>query len=202
MSTKKILIITGDAGESYETLFAIHRFRESYYEPVIASNKVKRLNLVIHELEPGWDTYRERPGYCVPSDISFGDVDVSDYDAVLLIGGRAPEFLRHDPQVLRILKEFDQQQKWLFAICHGIQILTVAGLVKGKKVTCYEHVHSEAEAYGATYIRSEEAVRDGRLVTGQTWQSHPEFYRLVFQCLMENESATTIENRSIAAGIV
>ncbi len=187
MEKGKILIITGDAGESYETLYAIHRFRESYYQPVIASNKVKRLNLVIHELEPGWDTYRERPGYCVSSDISFEDVNASDFIAVLLIGGRAPEFLRHDPEVLRILREFDQQQKWIFSICHGIQILTVAGLVKGKNLTCYEHVHSEAEAYGGNYFPDQEAVRDGRLVTGQTWQSHPEFYRLVFECLNEEK---------------
>ena len=150
---------------------------------MIASNKVKRLNLVIHELEPGWDTYRERPGYCLNSDISFDQVNVDDYVAVLLIGGRAPEFLRHDKKVTDIVKEFDQKEKFVLSICHGIQILTVAGLVKGKQVTCYEHVHSEAEAYGGKYNSKDEAVRDGRLVTGQTWQSHPEFYRLVFECL-------------------
>jgi len=201
MEKGKILIITGDAGESYETLYAIHRFRESYYQPVIASNKVKRLNLVIHELEPGWDTYRERPGYCVSSDISFEEVKVADYVAVLLIGGRAPEFLRHDPLVISILHAFEQQQKWIFAICHGIQILTVAGMVNGRNVTCYEHVHSEAVAYGATYISNQEAVRDDRLVTGQTWQSHPEFYRLVFECLEENTLKTSSDKKAAAATI-
>jgi protease I len=180
MEQKKILIITGDAGESYETLYAIHRFMEADYTPVVASNKVKALNLVIHEMEPGWDTYRESPGYRVSSDIVFGDVKIDDYVAVLLIGGRAPEFLRHDPQVIKIVQEFDSTGKFVFAI------LTVAGLVKDKNVTCYEHVHSEAVAYGGKYSNKSEAVRDGKLVTGQTWQSHPEFYKLVFQCLSGN----------------
>jgi protease I len=186
MEQQKILIITGDAGESYETLYAIHRFMEADFTPVVASNKVKALNLVIHEMEPGWDTYRESPGYRVSSDIVFADVIVEDYVAVLLIGGRAPEFLRHDPQVIKIVRDFDSAGKFVFAICHGIQILTVAGLVKDKNVTCYEHVHSEAVAYGGKYSNKTEAVRDGKLVTGQTWQSHPEFYKLVFQCLTGN----------------
>ena len=180
---KKILIITGDAGESYETLYAIHRFMEADYKPVVAANRIKSLNLVIHELEPGWDTYREKPGYRVTSDITFGDVKIEEYEAILLIGGRAPEFLRHDPLVISIVQNFQKAGKFIFAICHGIQILTVAGLVKDKNVTCYEHVQSEAIAYGGKYSASNEAVRDDKLVTGQTWQSHPDFYKLVFECL-------------------
>ena len=102
--------------------------------------------------------------------------------AVLCIGGRAPEYLRNNKRVLDILRELDQQQKWLFAICHGVQLVAAAGLVKGKKLTCYEHVRLEAETVGATWLRMD-AVRDGRLVTAPTWVQHPAFYREVFNCL-------------------
>src|SRR5689334_14372990 len=94
----------------------------------------------------------------------------------------APEYLRHDDRLLRITRDFAGREKWLFALCHGIQILIAAGVVAGRCVTCYEHVRAEVTQSGGTY-RTEQAVRDGRLVTGQTWQSHPEFYREVFSCL-------------------
>ncbi len=184
MSTKaKILIITGDAGESYECLYAKHRFEEAGYQSVIAAPSKKRMNLVIHDFEPGWDTYIEKPGYLVESDIAFSEVNTQDYLAVLLLGGRAPEFLRHDAKVLDIVREFDRDGKYIFSICHGIQILTAAGLVKGKTLTCYENVRFEVESCGGTFVGKSEAVKDGRYVTGQTWQSHPDFYRLVFECL-------------------
>lgn len=186
MSKKeKILIITGDAGEGYECLYGKHRFEEAGYESVIASTSVKRLNLVIHDFEPGWDTYVEKPGYLVASDIAFDDVKVEDYLAVLILGGRAPEFLRHNNKVIEIIREFDKTDKFIFSICHGIQILTAAGLVKDKTVTCYENVRFEVEACGGNFVGKNEAVRDGRYVSGQTWQSHPDFYRMVFECLGE-----------------
>lgn len=178
----KILLVTGDSGESYEALFAVHRFREAGYEPVVAATSVRRLHLVMHDFEPGWDTYIERQGYGLSSDIAFDDVNVADYAAVLMLGGRAPEFLRHIPRVVEIVREFADQGKPIFSICHGIQILVAADLVQGRTVTCYVHVRSEAERAGARYSERQ-AVRDGKLVSAQTWESHPEFYREVFACL-------------------
>jgi protease I len=180
-----ILIVTGDAGESYECLYARHRLLEAGYRPVVAARSRRRLHLVIHDFEPGWDTYIERPGYGADADVTFADARVDDYEAVLVLGGRAPEYLRHDPRVIELVRAFDARSKWVFAICHGVQILAAAGLVSGRRVTAYEHCRWEIEAAGATYITEDQAVRDGRVVTGQTWQSHPEFYRLVFACLNE-----------------
>src|SRR4028118_1866939 len=131
---KKILILTGDAGESFEILFACHRLKEAGYQPVIAAPTVKRLNLVMHDFEPGWDTYVERQGYLIESEISFTDVDTNDYAALLIPGGRAPEFLRNDQRVINIVKAFFDSNKYLFAICHGVQILVTAGLVNGRKI--------------------------------------------------------------------
>lgn len=180
---KRILIVTGDGGESYETLYAKHRFEEAGMDAVIAAPSKKMLNLVIHDFEPGWDTYVERKGYYVNSDLAIEDVQPEHFDAILLIGGRAPEFLRNDPKVISIVQHFDREDKHIFAICHGIQILVTAGLVKDKNITCYEHVRFEVESCGGTFIGKDEAVRDGKIVTGQTWQSHPDFYRLVFDSL-------------------
>lgn len=178
----KILVVTGDAGESYEALYAVHRFREAGHIPVIAAPSKRRLHLVMHDFEPGWDTYVERPGYGLEADITFDQVSPAEYDAILLLGGRAPEYLRNNVKLLDITREFAGAGKWLFSICHGIQILVAAGLVSGRCVTCYDQVRAEVTQSGGTY-RTEQAVRDGRIVTGQTWQSHPEFYREVLACL-------------------
>ena len=192
MANKKILIITGDAGESFEILYACHRLREASYEPVIAALAVKRMNLVIHDFEPGWDTYVERKGYIVESDISFDEVNPADYTAVLCPGGRAPEYLRNDQRVINIVKKFYDSGKYVFAICHGVQILVTAGLVEGRNISCYENIKFEVESCGGIYITPDEAVKDGRIVTGKTWQSHPEFYKIVLNCLKEAEKATAL----------
>jgi protease I len=189
---KRILIITGDGGECYETLYAVHRLREAGHQPRIAAPTRKRLHLVIHDFEPGWDTYVERPGYQLESDLGFDDVRVDDYDAVLILGGRAPEYLRNDARVVAIVRGFHERGKAVFAICHGVQVLVTAGLVRGARVTAYEHVRFEVEAAGGEYVATQQAVRHGCLVTGQTWQSHPEFYREVMAYLDESERASAV----------
>lgn len=178
----KILIVTGDGGESYETLYAVHRFQEEGWEPVVAAPSRRRLHLVMHDFEPGWDTYIERQGYGLEADLAFDQVSIESYDAVLIPGGRAPEYLRNNARLLDIIRAFDRAGKWIFAICHGIQVLAAAGLADGRRVTCYEHVRLEAEQAGATYV-TDQAVCDGRIVTAQTWQSHPQFYRRILACL-------------------
>jgi len=185
---RKVLVVTGDGGESYEALYAVHRLREAGYEPLVAAPSRRRLHLVIHDFEPGWDTYVERPGYGLEADLTIDDVKTADYCAILLLGGRAPEYLRNNARLVEIAREFARSGKWLFAICHGVQVLTVAGLAAGKRMTCYEHVRSEIEAAGGTFCR-DEAVRDGKMVTAQTWQSHPEFYREIMGCLAESDQA-------------
>jgi len=183
-----ILIITGDGGESYEALYAKHRFEEEGWMAAVAAPSRRRLNLVMHDFKPGWDTYIERRGYRLEADLAFEDVKVEEYAAVLVLGGRAPEYLRNNAKVIEIVREFDRQEKWVFAICHGVQVLASAGLTRGKRVTCYEHVRPEAEQAGATFV-GEQTVCDGRIVTAQTWQSHPSFYREIFAQLSGKASA-------------
>ena len=182
--SRSILIITGDAGESYETLYALHRFEEAGFTAHIAAPSKRMLNLVIHDFEPGWDTYKESPGYKVSADLTFEEVKIDQYDAILLLGGRAPEYLRHNHLLIKIVQEFERSSKWIFSICHGIQILLAAGIGHGRKLTCYEHIRFEVESIGGIFCE-QEAVRDGKIVSAQTWQSHPDFYREVFRCLSE-----------------
>jgi protease I len=183
--SKRVLIITGDGGESYETWFAVQRFQEAGYAALVAAPSRRRLHLVMHDFEPGWDTYKESSGYAIESDLTFDEVVTKDYEAVLCIGGRAPEYLRNDQRVLNILREFDLSGKWIFAICHGVQLVAAAGLITGRQVTCYEHVRLEVETCGGRYIAAD-AVRDGRLVTAPTWRQQPAFYREVFACLRQH----------------
>jgi len=184
----KILIITGDGGESYEALYAVHRFEEEGWTPVVAAPSRRRLNLVMHDFKPGWDTYIERRGYGLEADVSFDHVRAEEYAAVLILGGRAPEYLRNNSRLIEIVREFDRQEKWIFAICHGVQVLAAAGLTRGKRVTCYEHVRVEAELAGAIFVNTQ-TVCDGRILTAQTWQSHACFYREIFAQLSGKANA-------------
>lgn len=180
----QILIITGDGGESYEAWYAVHRFMEAGDVPVVAAPSKRPLHLVMHDFEEGWDTYIEKEGYKMASQMTIEDAKEEDFAAILILGGRAPEYLRHNQTLLNLVQQFHQKGKWVFAICHGIQVLINAGLADGNCLTCYEHVRSEVERNGGTWVSSE-AVRDKNIVTAQTWQSHPDFYREVFKCLKE-----------------
>ena len=182
---RKILVVTGDGGEGYEAWYAVHRFTEEGWEPVVAAPSRRRLHLVMHDFEPGWDTYIERTGYAMEADISIDDIDEKEYDAILIIGGRAPEYLRHNKKLIALVKRFDRQKKWIFSICHGIQVLVGAGILEGRTVTCYEHVRTEVEIAGATYD-TRQACRDGHIVTAQTWESHPPFFREIMACLKDS----------------
>ena len=179
---KKILIVTDDSGESFEILYAQHRFLEAGWQPVIAASQKKLLHGVLHDFEPGWTTYIEKPGYLIQADLAISQVKPAQYEAILLIGGRAPEALRHHDKLIQLVQDFHRKGKWIFAICHGIQIVLAAGIGRGVKMTCYRNVRLEVEHCGGTWI-DQQSVRDGKLITAQTWESHPEFYRNIFGAL-------------------
>jgi protease I len=180
--SRKVLIVTGDGGDSYEVLYACQRFAEARWEPVVAAPARRRLHTVSFDQEPGWETYIERPGFCVDADVAITAVAAKEFAAVMILGGRAPEYLRNNASVLSLVAEFEAQNKCIFAIGHGIQLLTAADLLKGRTVTCHPHVRVEVDRCGAVYS-AKPAVRDGKLVTAQGWKAHPEFYREIFAAL-------------------
>jgi deglycase len=180
--SRKLLLVTGDGGDSYEALYASHRFKEALWEPVIAAPSRRRLHMIFHDAEPGWETYVERTGHSIEADVAITAVATREFAAIVILGGRAPEYLRNDPSLISLVREFEEHEKCIFAIGHGLQVLTAAGLVRGRSVTCHPHVRIEVERAGAIYV-NKPTVRDGRLITAQGWRAHPEFYREVFACL-------------------
>lgn len=132
----------------------------------------------IHDFE-GDQTYTEKPGHNFALNYSFADVNVEDYDGLVIAGGRAPEYLRLNKKVLEIVQHFFTTNKPVAAICHGIQILTAAGVVKGRKLTAYPAVGPEVTLAGGEFqsIPVDGAFVDGNLVTSPAWPAHPSFIR-------------------------
>lgn len=180
--SRKVLIVTGDGGDSYEALYAYHRFLEARWEPVVAAPSRRRLHMVVHDFEPGWETYVERQGHYVDADVAITAVAAREFAAIIILGGRAPEYLRNDASLIDLVRDFARHEKVICAIGHGIQVLAAAGLTQGRSVTCHAHVRIEVERSGGVYV-NKPAVRDGRMITAQTWKAHPEFYRELFGCL-------------------
>lgn len=129
----KILIVTGDAAESLEVLYPYQRLREEGYDVHIAAPARKTLRFVVHDFEPGFDTYTEKPGYTWPADLAFSEVDAEDYVALVVPGGRAPEYLRNDAELRKILKAFFDSDRPVAQICHGPLMTAAVGALVGRR---------------------------------------------------------------------
>lgn len=172
----KVLMLTGDAAESLEVMYPYQRLLEAEHEVTIAAPSVKKIQTVVHDFEEGFDTYTEKRGYLVQADIAFADVTPEDYDALLIPGGRAPEYIRNDPDVQRIVKHFFEEEAPVAAICHAPLILAKAGVVGGRTMTAYPALAPDVEQAGGTFV-DREAVVEGKLVTSRAWPDHPSFMR-------------------------
>lgn len=148
---KKVLLVIGDGGEVIDTMVPFYRLGEDF-EVVVAAPAVRYYHLVQHEHDSEWDITVESPGYKMKSDIAFHDVDPDDYVGMVLPGGRAPEFLRYDEHLIRIVKDFFAKNKPVASICHGIEILAVADCIRGVKVTTIPRCRFDAEVAGAIYL--------------------------------------------------
>jgi protease I len=172
----RVLLVAGDATESLDTWYPYLRLREEGIEVHIGAPVKKVLRSVVHDFEPGWETYVEKPGYHIPADIAFADVDPAKYDAVILSGGRAPEYLRNDPQLKKIVRHFVEVKKPIAALCHGVLILAAIDSLRGRTVSTYEALAPDVEIAGGKLKDTEVAV-DGNLVTSRTWMDLPFFMR-------------------------
>ena len=170
---KKILLLTGDFAEDYETMVPFQMLEMAGHEVHAVCPGKKKGDIVktaIHDFE-GDQTYTEKPGHNFVLNYTFSEVNADSYDGLLISGGRAPEYLRLDNRVLEIARHFFETNKPVAALCHGIQILTAAGVVKGKKLTAYPAVGPEVTIAGGDYqnVGAHEAVVDGNLVTSPAW---------------------------------
>jgi protease I len=181
---KKILILTGDAAEALEVYYPYFRVLEEGYEAVIASPKKKVLRTVVHDFE-GWDTYTEKPGYQLESHLAFAEVDPGEFAGLIIPGGRAPEYIRLDEHIPRIVGHFLETNKPVGAICHAVLVLNALKdnrYFSGRTMTAYTACRPDVEALGAAYAKETLCV-DGQLVSGHAWPDLPcfmrEFLRLV-----------------------
>jgi protease I len=178
---KKVLFLTGDFTEDYETMVPFQMLEMvGYTVHAVCPDKKKgdTIKTAIHDFE-GDQTYTEKPGHNFTLNYSFEDVKVNDYQGLVIAGGRAPEYLRLNEKVIEITKHFFEAYKPVAAICHGIQILTAADVVKGRKLTAYPAVGPEVTLAGGIFqsIPVDGAYVDGNLVTSPAWPAHPSFIR-------------------------
>jgi protease I len=176
MPTPKILILTGDAGESLEVMYPYQRLREEGYDVKLAAPSKKKLHFVVHDFEPGFDTYTEKPGYSWDADLAFADVDPADYVALVIPGGRAPEYIRNDKDCQRIVRDFMKGEKPVAQICHAPLILLAAGVLKGRRTAAYPALQPDVVAGGAEFVDAE-AVLDGAMISARAWPDHPAWMR-------------------------
>lgn len=177
MPAKKILMIVGDYVEDYEVmvpfqaLLAVGHTVDAVCPDKTADDSVRT---AIHDFE-GDQTYSEKPGHNFALNANFAEVKPEDYDALVLPGGRAPEYLRLNDHVLAIVRHFADAEKPIAAICHGLQILAAAGVLAGRTCSAYPAVGPEVNAAGGTYkdIPVDQAHTDGNLVSAPAWPAHP-----------------------------
>lgn len=180
----KILLITGDAAEDLEVMYPYQRLLEEGHEVHIAAPAVKKLQFVVHDFVDGFDTYTEKPGHSWPADIAFAQADPAEYDALVLPGGRAPEYLRNDPDCQRLVQHFASARKPIAALCHGPLILAAAGVLSGRTCSAYPALAPDIEAVGGKFVDSEAYVEDN-IVTGRAWPDHPAWMREFLRLLRE-----------------
>jgi protease I len=184
---KKILMLCGDYAEDYETMVPFQALLAVGHAVHAVAPDRKAGDYVltaIHDFE-GAQTYSEKPGHRFTLNAAFADVRPEAYDALVVPGGRAPEYLRMNARVVEIARHFLAADKPVAAICHGAQLLAATGLLKGRRVSAYPACQVEVELAGAEYvgIAVDQAVTDGRLVTAPAWPAHPAWIAQFLQVL-------------------
>jgi len=184
---RKILMLVGDYAEDYEVMVPFQALQMVGFEvhAVCPGKRAgQKVRTAVHDFE-GDQTYSEKPGHNFTLNYSFDEVNVADYAALVVSGGRAPEYIRREPKVLEMVRHFFEANKPVAAICHGLQVLTAAGVLQGRTATAYPAVGPELTLAGARFeeVPADKAVVDGNLVTAPAWPAHPEWLAKFLQAL-------------------
>ncbi|MBA2881719.1 protease I [Desulfosalsimonas propionicica] len=179
MSAKKILMLVGDFVEDYEAMVPYQALlMTGHHVDAVCPGKKSgdSVRTAIHDFE-GDQTYSEKPGHNFAVTADFDSIRPGDYDALVIPGGRAPEYIRLNKTVLEMVRHFDQAGKPIAAICHGAQVLAAAGALKGRTCSAYPAVGPDVTLSGGTYadIPVDQAHVDGNLVTAPAWPAHPQW---------------------------
>ncbi|TWU19157.1 DJ-1/PfpI family protein [Allorhodopirellula heiligendammensis] len=190
-SSKRILMLVGDFVEDYEAMVPLQMLLMLGHEVATVCPDKQAGDSVataIHDFE-GHQTYSEKPGHRFAINADFSDLDETSFDALIIPGGRAPEYLRLNERVLDIVRHFADTAKPIAAVCHGPQILVAAGVLSGRQCSSYPAVGPEITAVGGQYVTPgknlDTAHVDGNLVTAPAWPAHPAWIR-AFQELLES----------------
>jgi len=167
----RVLIIVGDAAETVDTLYPFYRLQEAGFEPVVAGPEKRTFQMVMHEVRPGWTITREWEGYQIKADVAFADVDPDDYLGIFFSGGRAPEYIRYDEDLVRITRHFFAANKPVASVCHGVEVPAYAGCLEGRKITTVAKCRHDVESAGGIYVDAP-CVVDGNLVSGRTYHDN------------------------------
>jgi protease I len=176
----KIFLPLGDATEALDTFYPYFRLQEEGYEVVVAGPEARLYHTVLHEIPPDsavpWDITQERPGYFIKATAAFRDCRGADFAGAFVSGGRAPEYLRYNQDLLRGMREIHQAGKPIACVCHGIEILTAAGIIGGRTVTTVAKCKLDAEQGGAKYV-DQAVVVDGHFITSRVWMDNAHLMR-------------------------
>ena len=177
MAAKKILMLVGDFVEDYEVMVpfqALLMVGHAVHAVCPGKKAGEKVRTAIHDFE-GDQTYSEKPGHNFVLNGSFDEVNEAGYDALVIPGGRAPEYIRLNPRVIEIVQHFSRAKKPIASICHGAQLLAAAGVLQGLRCSCYPAVGPDVTGAGGTYVETavDQAVTDGQLVSAPAWPAHP-----------------------------
>lgn len=187
----RVLLPIGDGTEVLDTLYPFFRLPEDGFEVVVAGPEARHYHGVMHEIPPGdpisWDITREQPAYHIRATTAFRDVIPSEYAGLFLSGGRAPEYLRYDADLLRITRHFFESNKPVAVVCHGVEIAAAAGVCAGRTLTTVAKCALDITLVGGKYV-DQPCVVDDNLVSARTWHDNTlllkEFVRLLKRSLI------------------
>jgi protease I len=190
-SKGKALIVVGDASETVDTLYPYYRLIEAGIQPVVIAPEKRKYQMVMHEVKPGWTITKEWEGYSIEVDLPFSEVDETEYLGIFFSGGRAPEYIRYDKDLVRITKYFFAQNKPIASVCHGVEIPAYADCVRGRRMATVPKCQFDLEACGGTFV-NERCVVDGNLVSGRTYHDHG-YYMGIWIKMLEEAAAAKLE---------
>jgi protease I len=185
----KVLLIIGDASETLDTLYPYYRLQEEGITPVVAAPEKRRYQMVLHEVKPGWTITKEWEGYTLEADLAFRDVREDEYLGIFFSGGRAPEYIRYDEDLVRITRHFFAANKPIACVCHGVEIPAYAGCVKGRRMATVPKCRFDLEVCGGIFV-DEPCVVDGNVVSGRTFHDHGRYMGAWIQMLLRARDQT------------